>query len=261
MDVLVVGGTGGLGRLVVDEFAARGHQVRVLSRRASPPTAAEPRIERFRGDLLTGDGLAAALDGVQAVVNTVNATRGSERVMVDGGRRLMEAAARAKVGHVVGIGIVGADLIAPWVPYYRVKVAEEAVLREGDVPWSLLRATQFHELVAAMIGGLARLPVLPAPAIRVQPVDRGEVATALVAAVEAGPSGRLPDFAGPQALPLADFAQMWLRAQSRHRRTVSLPIPSRVGRLLREGALCNPDQALARVTFEQWAARSRRQRV
>ena len=261
MDVLVVGGTGGLGRLVVKELAARGHQVRVLSRQDSPPDPAAPGVVRFRGDLVTGDGIAAALDGVQSVVNTVNATRGSERVMVVGGRRLMEAAATARVGHVVGIGIVGVDLIAPWVSYYRVKLAEEAVLREGDVPWSLLRATQFHELIAAMVGGLARLPVLPAPAIRVQPVDRGEVATALVDAVEAGPAGRLPDVAGPQALPLADFAQMWLRAQSRHRRTVSLPIPGRAGRLLREGALCNPDQAVARVTFEQWAASSRRSRA
>ena len=258
MDVLVVGGTGGLGRLVVVDLAARGHQVRVLSRK--PPTAPSEndQVSLFSGDLVTGAGLSAALDGVQAVVNTVNANRGSERVMVDGGRNLMQEAARAGVAHVVGIGIVGSENVAPWVPYYRVKQAEEAVLREGGVPWTLLRATQFHELVASMIGGLARRPVLPAPAILLQPVDRTEVAAALADAVEAGPAGRLPDLAGPQALPLADFAQMWLRAQGRRRRTVSVPVPGRVGRLLREGALCNPDRAVARVTFEQWAAKSRR---
>ena len=260
MEVLVVGGTGGLGRLVVQDLAARGHRVRVLSRQNAPRTSTGPGVV-CPGDLVSGEGVAAALDGVDAVVNTVNAVRGSERVMVDGGRRLLDEAARARVGHVVGIGIVGADIIAPWVPYYRVKVAEEAVLREGVVPWSLLRATQFHDFLAGMIAGLARLPVLPAPAIRFQPVDRAEVAAALADAVGAGPNGRLPDVAGPQDLPLIDFAQMWLRAQGRLRRTFSLPIPGRVGRLLRDGALCNPDRAVARVTFEQWAASSRRSRV
>jgi uncharacterized protein YbjT (DUF2867 family) len=167
----------------------------------------------------------------------------------------VDAAAAAGVGHFVEIGIVGAESIAPLVPYYRVKVSQEQVVQTGRVPWSLLRATQFHDFLAPMVSGLARLPVLMAPAIRFQPVDRGEVAVAMADAVEAGPAGRLPDFAGPQALPMVDFARSWLQAQGRHQRAVAIPLPTRYGRRLREGALCNPERAVGRLTFSAWVER------
>jgi len=123
------------------------------------------------------------------------------------------------------------------------------------VPWSWLRATQFHDFLAHMIAGRTQLPVLPAPAIRYQPVDRGEVAAALVDAVEAGPAGRLPDFAGPKALLLADFARIWSAAQGRSRLTLTIPLPGSLGRRLREGALCNVDRAVGRTNFRDWATR------
>jgi uncharacterized protein YbjT (DUF2867 family) len=192
--------------------------------------------------------------GVHAVVDATNAGRDAEQVMVAGTRRLMEAASRAGVGHVVGVGIVGAEALAGLVPYYRVKVDQEQVFAESQVPWSWLRATQFHDFLANTIAGLGRLPVLPAPAIRYQPVDRREVAGALADAVEAGPSGRLPDFAGPEALLLGEFARIWLAARGRSRPTVTVPLPGRLGRRLREGALCNLDRAVGRIRFQAWAA-------
>jgi uncharacterized protein YbjT (DUF2867 family) len=194
------------------------------------------------------------VSGVDAVVDTVNASRQAGRVMVDGTRDLLIAAAEAQVRHVVGIGIVGAEVIAPLVPYYKVKVAQEQALRSGDVPWTLLRATQFHDFVAQMVTGLARLPVLAVPGICYQPVDRKEVAVALADAVEGPPRGLLPDFAGPEALPLVDFARIWLQTQGRPRQAVAIPLPTRYGRQLREGALCNPQRAVGRVTFSDWAA-------
>ncbi|HEX8508563.1 MAG TPA: NAD(P)H-binding protein [Propionibacteriaceae bacterium] len=255
MLVLVVGGTGGLGRLVVRELGIRGHQVRVLSRQVRPETSFEPGVETARGDVATGQGLAEAVTGVQVVVDTVNAGRNADQVMVAGTQQLVRAAANAGVQHVIGIGIVGAEAIAPLVPYYRAKVAQEQVLSSGDVPWSWLRATQFHDFVAQAVANLARLPVLPAPSILYQPVDRGEVAAALADAVEAGPAGRVPDFAGPQTLPLVDLARIWLQARGRHQRAVTIPIPTRFGRRLREGALCNPDRAVGRTTFQEWVNR------
>jgi uncharacterized protein YbjT (DUF2867 family) len=254
MLVLVVGGTGGLGQHVVTELVARRHRVRVLSRQPRSEVSGAPGVEKVRGDVASGDGVVAAMRGVHAVVNTVNASRGAEQVMVAGTCRLLEAAATAGVHHVVEIGIVGAEAIAPVVPYYRVKLAQERVLRDGGVPWSLLRATQFHDFVGEILSGLARLPVMLTPAIQLQPVDRREVATALVDAVDAGPAGRLPDFAGPQALPLTDLARIWLEAQGLHQRSVAIPLPTRFGRRLREGALCSPEQAVGRTTFSDWAA-------
>jgi uncharacterized protein YbjT (DUF2867 family) len=255
MDVLVTGGTGRLGRLVVSELSARGHEVRVLSRRAGPPEPAQPGVTRVQGDLATGDGLPRALEGVQAVVDAVNSGRAARQVMADGAGRLVRAAAAAGVQHVVGIGIVGVEAVAPVLPYYRVKLAQEAALTSGPVPWSLLRATQFHHLVGRMAAGLARSPIVLAPAVRLQPVDATEVAAALVDAVEAPPAGRLPDVAGPQVLTLAELTAIWLRAHGTPRRTVSVPIPGGVGRAVRDGALCHPGRAVGRTTFATWAER------
>ena len=256
MQVLVTGGTGRLGRLVVTELVTRGHSVRVLSRRAARDPVSRPDVVTVPGDLVSGEGLAAAVEGVETVVDAVNAGRRAGEVMVGGTRRLVEAAGRAGVGHVVGIGIVGAESIAPLVPYYRVKVAQERVLADGPVPWSWLAATQFHDFIAQMVAALARPPVLVAPAVRYQPVDRSEVAAALVDAAEAGPAGRLPDLAGPRTAPLVELARGWLAAHHRDRRTVTVPIPGRVGRRLREGSLCNPDRAVGRSTFEEWVTRA-----
>jgi uncharacterized protein YbjT (DUF2867 family) len=256
MRVLVAGGTGGLGRLVVQELTNRGLEVRVMSRRPMQSGHAAPDVEVVSGDLSSGDGVAAAVSGVDVVVDAVNATRRAQSVMVTGTRRLLDAAAAAGAAHIVEIGIVGAESIAPLVPYYRVKLAQEQVVQAGVVPWSLLRATQFHDFLATMVSGLARLPVLVAPGIRFQPVDRREVAMALVDAVEAGPAGRLPDVAGPQALPLVDLARIWLQAQGRNQKVVAIPLPTTYGRRLREGALCRPERAVGLLTFSEWAVRA-----
>jgi uncharacterized protein YbjT (DUF2867 family) len=253
--VLVAGGTGRLGRLVVAELVERGHQVRVLSRQLRPTPFSQQGVPVARGDLASGEGITAAVAGVHAVVDATNAGRDARRVMVSGTRGLLEAARRAGAHHVVGVGIVGAEALARLVPYYRVKLDQEQVLANSGVPWSALRATQFHDFLAGTIAGLGRLPVLAAPAIRYQPVDRGEVAGALVDAVEAGPAGRLPDFAGPEALLLADFVRLWSAGQGRSRPTLTVPLPGRLGRRLREGALCNLDRAVGRIRFQEWATR------
>jgi uncharacterized protein YbjT (DUF2867 family) len=253
--VLVAGGTGRLGRLVVAELVERGHQVRVLSRQLRPTPFPQQVVPVARGDLTSGEGIAAAVAGVDAVVDAANAGRDARRVMVFGTRGLLDAAGRAGVGHLVGVGIVGAEALARFVPYYRVKVDQEQVVVNSGVPWSWLRATQFHDFLADTISGLGRLPVLPAPAIRYQPVDRGEVAAALADAVEAGPAARLPDFAGPEARLLADFVRLWSAGHGRSRPTLTVPLPGRLGRRLREGALCNLDRAVGRIRFEEWATR------
>jgi uncharacterized protein YbjT (DUF2867 family) len=239
---------------VVNELAARGHEVRVLSRRAGGAGADEPGVTRVRGDLVTGEGLPTALAGVRAVVDAVNSGRRADRVMVGGARLLLRAATDAGVEHVVGIGIVGAEAVAPRMPYYRVKLAQEAVLTSSAVPWSLLRATQFHDFVGQALAALARFPIMVAPAILLQPVDPTEVANALVDAAEHGPAGRLPDVAGPQAMAVADLGRIWLRAHERARPVLPVSIPGRVGRAVREGALCNLDRAVGRTTFEAWTA-------
>jgi uncharacterized protein YbjT (DUF2867 family) len=150
--IAVAGGTGTLGRRVTEELRSRGHDVRVLSRR-SPD---------YPVDLTTGDGLAAAVAGCDVVVDVSNdASKHAARTLVDGSRRLLAAGQAAGVGHHVAVSIVGCDRVP--MGYFRAKLEQERVVERGPVPWSLVRATQFHELVAATLAPAARWRVLPVP--------------------------------------------------------------------------------------------------
>src|SRR5262245_40561386 len=144
MDIAVIGGTGHVGALVVAELAARGDTVRVVSRSAPGPGARGANVEHRRADLATGEGLTAALDGADAVVNAVGDPRGRPEILVEGTRRVLEAEAKAGVGHHVAISIVGTD--RSQIGFHKATAAQERVLIDGPVPWTIVRATQFHTL-------------------------------------------------------------------------------------------------------------------
>lgn len=251
MRVAVVGGTGSLGSRVVRELAARGDDVRVLSRGApkDPPAG----VSHSRVDLTTGDGLAAALDGVDTVVDAVNdSSRKARAVLVEGGRRLLAAEAAAGVRHHVAISIVGCDEVP--FSYYRAKVEQEAVVAGGGIPWSLLRATQFHDLIAMAFAAAGRLRAIPTGSARLQPIEAAVVARQLADAVHDGPAGRLPDVAGPEIQTLTELSRAWRAHQGR--RLIPIPIPAvgRAGRALAAGVLCAPDGAQPGRTFAEWLA-------
>lgn len=223
-DVLVTGGTGVLGRAVVAELLARGHSVRVLSRRASAQVPNGVRL--FTGDLATGTGLAEAVAGADAVVHCASDPRRYRKVDVPGTRRLLAAAAATRP-HVVYISIVGCDRI-PY-GYYRTKAESERLIAESGLPWSVLRATQFHELVLTIAHMVSRLPVVLLPrGLRDQPVDVRDVASALVDLVESGPRGRAPDLGGPQVLTAEDIVRALARARGRRARIVTFPLAGKV---------------------------------
>jgi uncharacterized protein YbjT (DUF2867 family) len=252
VNIAVPGGTGTLGRAVAAELAARGHDVRVLSR--TPPRRPQPSSTHHQADLATGAGLDAALAGVDAVIdafNTAGNGRKAARTLVGGSRRLLDAEARAGVGHHVAISIVGIDVVP--LSYYRAKLAQERIVQAGAVPWSIARATQFHELLDWLFGATARAGIVPAGRFPVAPVDPRFVATVLADAAEGGPGGRLAPVAGPQAAPLGELARTWARA--RERRVVALPLPlaPRMRRALRGGALVpGADAITGGPSFGEW---------
>ena len=129
MRIAIAGGTGTVGAEAARELEQRGHAVRILSRDAP----------EYAVDLRDGSGLAAALDGVDVVVNASNGDRG---VLVDGTARLLRAAEEAGVRHHVGISIIGVDRVG--IRYYKAKLAQEDLIRRSSVPWTIVRATQFH---------------------------------------------------------------------------------------------------------------------
>lgn len=252
MKIAVVGGTGSLGKPVVAALVARGDEVLVLTRNAPkrlPDGASHRQI-----DLTEDEGLAEALDGVEAVVNAANtkSQRNAAPVMVEGTKRLLRAGAAAGARHYVGISILGCDRVP--IPYYKVKIAEEEAIADGEMPWSLLRATQFHDLIGWAFEGAGRLRLVPTGSVRLQPIDVSVVADRLAEIAHAEPAGRLPDMAGPRVETLSELASAWRRAGHRGL-PLRIPAVGRIGRPLREGALCDPDAAAGGRTFEEWLAR------
>jgi len=258
MKTAVVGGTGELGGNVVAALAAHGGEVVAISRnRPAPGTPAALAIEAHGGrvehrsaDIGSGEGLAAALEGVEVVVNAVGDQRGRREVLVEGTRRLLAAEAAAGGGHHVAISIVGCD--RSQVGYHRTTLEQERVVCDGPVPWTVLRATQFHSLVARVFAATARVGLVPSGGGILQPIDPAVVAGRLADAALTDPAGRLSDVAGPQVRTMRELAADW-RAHA-GRRLLPLPLPGvgSFGRALRDGVLCAPNAAVAGPSFAQW---------
>lgn len=254
MRVLVTGGTGGLGHALVPRLLDAGHTVRVMSRR---PAADRPRdagydaVEWATGVLADDVGVADALVGVDTVVHAASDAAPRSRADVDGTRNLVHAAASSGVTHLLYVSIIGVDR-NPFF-YYRKKLAAEGIVAQGRAPWTILRAAQFHGFIDFLLAGLDRLPLFMVPKrFSLQPIAVDDVAAAIVSLVQAGPSGRADDVAGPEVRRLGDLARAWLEAQGRYRRIWNLPTPGRVGRAFRRGAQTAPDRAVGTTTWEDW---------
>jgi uncharacterized protein YbjT (DUF2867 family) len=251
--ILVTGGTGTLGRRVVARLRARQCAPRVLTRTHRAPEAG---VEFVVGDLATGDGIDAALAGAEVVLHLAGSAKGDEHKA----QQLVEVASRAGARHLVYISVVGADRVPvagradrAMFGYFASKLAAERIVAGSGVPWTTLRATQFHDLMLTTAEQMARLPVMPVPAgFRFQPVDGDEVAARLVELALGTPSGLVPDIAGPRVYGMADLLRGYLRARGRHRAIVQLPLPGKAARAIRAGANLAPERAVGRRTWEDF---------
>jgi uncharacterized protein YbjT (DUF2867 family) len=253
--ILVTGGTGTLGQLVVPRLRDAGCDVRVLSRRSREGGEG---IEFVAGDLATGEGIDGATDGTEVILHLAGSTKGDE----DKARHLVRAASRAGARHLVYISVVGADRIPlasgidrAMFGYFGSKLAAERIVADSGLPWTTLRATQFHDLMLMAVRQMARLPVVPVPAgFRFQPVDAGEVAAHLVELAFGTPAGLVPDMAGPRVYGMAELVRGYLRARGKHRPIVPVRFPGKAAGALRAGANLAPDRAVGRRTWEDFLA-------
>jgi uncharacterized protein YbjT (DUF2867 family) len=253
--ILVTGGTGTLGRLVVARLRDAGRRVRVLSRREG--TAAEG-VELVTGDLDTGAGIEAAVDGAGIIVHSAGSTTGDDRKALT----LVRAASGAGARHLVNISVVGADRV-PVVSgvdralfgYFASKLAAERAVAGSGLPWTTLRATQFHDLLLSAARGMAKLPVVPVPSgIRFQPVEADEVAARLVELALGEPAGLVPEMGGPRVYGMAELVRGYLRAGGKHRLLVPVRLPGRAARAFRGGANLAAEGAVGRRTWEEFLA-------
>jgi uncharacterized protein YbjT (DUF2867 family) len=244
--ILVTGGTGTLGRLVVTRLLNAGCTVRVLSRYSR---AAGEGIELVTGDLATGAGIEAAVEGAEIIVHCAGSSKGDEEKALN----LVQAASRAGARHLVYISVVGAD--RPTFGYFASKLAAERVVADSGLRWTTLRATQFHDLILMVVRQMARLPVIPVPAgFRFQPVDAGEVADRLVELALGTPAGLVPAMAGPRVYEMAELLRGYLRASHRHRPIIPVWLPGKAARAFRAGANLAPGRAVGRRTWEEFLA-------
>ncbi|MEH1126606.1 SDR family oxidoreductase [Micromonospora sp. CPCC 206061] len=237
--ILVTGGTGLLGGHLLPLL--EGHDVRVLSRRTADRTY-------VTGDLLTGEGVDAAVAGIDTIVHLAGGQKGDDVAT----RNLVEAATRAGVRHVVYISVIGADRVP--LGWLRMKLAAERAIAESGLPWTTLRAAQFHDLVYKTVRAMAKLPVVPVPGgLRFQPVDAGDVAARLVELALGEPAGLVPDLAGPTVYPIGDLIRDHLKARGKRRPMLPVRMPGKVGRAYRAGANLTLDGAtLGKRTWEEF---------
>jgi uncharacterized protein YbjT (DUF2867 family) len=224
---------------------AVGQEVRVLSRSGKPGTV--------RGDLSTGAGLDEAVRGVDTIVHCAsNPFRKTRQTEVGGTESLIRAALRAGASHFVYVSIVGVEL-NPHYSYYRTKLAAERVVERSEVPWTIQRATQFHDFVLKGLKALEVGPVAMVPkGFLFQPIDIGEVAGRLTGLALSGPAGRAPDFGGPEVRTSAELARAYLEATGWRKRILELPLPGDLARAFREGAQTCPEGERGGVTWEEF---------
>lgn len=244
MRVAVIGGTGNIGRLTVKALERSGHDPVVVA--------------RSRGvDVLTGTGLDQALTGVEAVIDVTN-TSASERdsareFFSTSTRNLVGAEARVGVGHHVVLSIVNIDKVEGNAHYVG-KRAQEEVALAGPVPATVVRATQFHDFAAMVVGWTRRGDVATIAPLLVQPIAPADVADALVRAALGLPQGRARDIAGPETQDLVDMARRTLAVRGESVRLVPTWRGPFGREMCGEVLLPSEDAWLARTTFDEWLA-------
>jgi uncharacterized protein YbjT (DUF2867 family) len=239
MTILVTGGTGALGTPTVALLKDAGHDIRVLSRKPGP----------YMGDLTSGAGLAEAFAGVDTVLHLATSAGSKDTAQT---RNAVNAARAAGVSHFIYISIVGVDAV-PY-PYYKSKLASERIIESSDLPFTILRATQFHSFIAMFIKLQRRLPVILAVDVPDQPIAVEEVAVRLVELVKAGPSGRVADIGGPEHLRLLDAIATWQTAAGTHKPVWILRFFGKTIRAFKAGKHMTALPGFGRETFAEYAA-------
>jgi uncharacterized protein YbjT (DUF2867 family) len=254
--ILVTGGTGTLGSALVPRLLAQGRTVRILSRLGRPDADG---VEYVVGDLETGAGIDAAVAGVKTVVHGAGSAKGDAAKA----ENLVAALQRAGVAeHLLYISVVGADttpvvssIDRSTLGYFEAKRKAELSVAGSGIPFTTLRATQFHSFFVALAELGLKLPFVPSFAgFRFQPVDVRDVADRLAELTLAEPNGLVDEIGGPRVYPMEVLLRDYLRAIGRRRLVVPMRIPGGAAKAQRAGANLAPGHATGTRTWEDFIA-------
>lgn len=247
MKVVIIGGTGLIGKQLGALLQQGGHAVVA----AAPSTGV---------DTLTGEGLAQALQGAQVVVDVSNSPSFEPaavlRFFETSTRNITQAAAAARVPHYVALSIVGVDL-PPGNGYFHAKVAQERLIRASGLPYSIVRATQFHEFIGAIADSFTRDGVVHAPSAGIQTIASADVAQALADTVVAAPINTWREIGGPQPQGIDALLREVLATQGDPREVRTDDSATYFGAPLQAGTLQpGPGAWIGPTTWQAWAART-----
>ncbi|MET0776722.1 MAG: SDR family oxidoreductase [Pseudomonas mandelii] len=247
MKIVVIGGTGLIGSKLVKSLRERGHDVLA----ASPSTGI---------NAVTREGLAAAMDGTEVVVDVANAPSWEDKAVLEffetSSRNLLAAEAAAGVRHHVALSVVGSERL-PDSGYFLAKIAQEDLIKASGVPYTIVRATQFFEFVSGIAqSATVGEQICLSPAL-IQPMASDDVAAALVDVALAAPVNDTVEVAGPEAMPLDELIRRYLRATEDQRKVVPDVHARYFGSVLDDQSLTpGKHPRLGTIRFEDWLAQS-----
>ncbi|HYG07931.1 MAG TPA: SDR family oxidoreductase [Stenotrophomonas sp.] len=243
MKIVVIGGTGRIGSKVVERLRAAAHEVVV----AAPSTGI---------DVLSGAGLAEAMAGTQVVVDLANSPSFEDAAVLEffqtAGRNLLAAETAAGVGHHVALSVVGTDKLAA-SGYFRGKIAQERLIRESDIAYTIIHSTQFFEFLPGIIQSGSDGDTVRLPAALVQPIAAEDVAEAVARIALQPPANGVLDIAGPERVPMPELARRFMDQTGDARAVVGDASTLYFGAQLQEDTLVPAGAAwLGRVDFAHW---------
>jgi len=247
MKIVVIGGSGLIGKRLVNNLRQRGHEVVA----GSPSTGV---------NTITGEGLAETLAGAEVVVDVANAPVWEDKAVLEffetSGRNLLAAEAAAGVGHHVALSVVGTErLLASG--YFRAKMAQENLIKASKIPFTIVRATQFFEFV----GGIAQFSTEGAtvrlPSALMQPIAADDVAVALADVAIAEPLNHTVEVAGPQSIQMDELVRRFLSANGDPRRVIADVHALYYGTKVNDQSLVpGENPRLGPTRFEDWLSHS-----
>jgi uncharacterized protein YbjT (DUF2867 family) len=245
MKLTVMGASGLIGTNVVALLNEAGHQTVAASRRSGV-------------DVLTGEGLAEALSGADVLVDVTNSPSFDDdpvlQFFTTATKNLVDRAKSAKVGHYVALSIVGCDGL-PESGYMRAKVAQERIIVESGLPYTIVRATQFHEFADGITASLRVADEVRAPDAPIQPIAAAEVAAEVARAAQADPVNGVLNIGGPEKLRFADLANLVVAHSGDSTPVIVDPSATYFGTRVTETSLVTGDDAaLGLIRFADWLA-------
>lgn len=248
MKIVVIGGSGLIGTKVVAHLRGSGHQVIA----ASPSTGV---------NTITGEGLAEAMNNTEVVIDLANAPSWEDQAVLDffqtSGRNLLTAEINAGVKHHLALSIVGTDLMQT-IGYMRAKQAQEDLIKQSHVPYTIIRSTQFMEFIPGIASQAAKGEEVRVSSVKFQPIASDDVALFVAEAALAAPVNGVTQIAGPDRATMYEMVARYLQATNDPRKVLSTGKFEYYGGAVSETALVPAGQAkLGTVTFENWLNRQK----